>query len=332
MAKRVCFFAKVPDPAMLSRVEFYAQDLRILRELGYDVHIATSVQALRPADLYFVWWWTWAFFPVLLAKTLRRPVLITGVFDPWLFPKRPPLQRALMRFALAHASASVFVSQLERQQVLAMLPVRNPYYSPLVVDTDLYRPGGVPRDNFVLSIGWMHGPNAQRKCLPEIVQAAAEVCRVTPCVRFVLAGERGSYYPRLRQMADDLGVADRIDFPGTISLETKIALLQRCSVYLQPSRYEGFGLAVLEAMSCGAPVVTSSVGAVPEVVGDAALLVDGTLPSAIAAGVLELLGDPTRREAMGHAGRARAEALFPYARRKRELGEILASLSATVRP
>ncbi len=332
MAKRVCFFAKVPDPAMLSRVEFYAQDLRILRELGYEVHIASSLQALRSADLYFVWWWTWAFFPVVLGAALHRPVLVTGTFDPWLYPRRPFHQRVLMRFALANAGANVFVSQLEHRQVPAMLPVRNPCFIPHTVDTNVYHPADAPRDNFVLSIGWMQGINATRKCLPEVVRAAADVCRADPHVRFVLAGERGSYYPRLRQLAEDLGIAHRVEFPGTISLETKIALLQRCAIYLQPSRYEGFGLAILEAMSCGAPVITSPAGAVPEVVGDTALLVDGTSPSAIAAGVIEVLADPARRQAMGRAARARAEALFPYARRKRELGEILAALPSTVRP
>ena len=55
---------------MLRRVEFYAQDLRILADLGFDVRIATKLTELRPADLYFVWWWTWAFFPVLITRLL----------------------------------------------------------------------------------------------------------------------------------------------------------------------------------------------------------------------------------------------------------------------
>jgi glycosyltransferase involved in cell wall biosynthesis len=72
--------------------------------------------------------------------------------------------------------------------------------------------------------------------------------------------------------------------------------MRECTVYLQPTRYEGFGLAILEAMSCGAPVVTSARGAVPEVVGDTAILVDGTSPMAIADGVLQYLGNRLLRD------------------------------------
>jgi glycosyltransferase involved in cell wall biosynthesis len=87
-------------------------------------------------------------------------------------------------------------------------------------------------------------------------------------------------------------------------------------VYLQPTRYEGFGLAILEAMSCGAPVVTSPRGAVPEVVGDTALMVDGTSPEAIADGLLQYLENPSLREAMGQKARRRAVERFTYVERR----------------
>ena len=87
-------------------------------------------------------------------------------------------------------------------------------------------------------------------------------------------------------------------------------------MYLQPTRYEGFGLAILEAMSCGAPVVTSPCGAVPEVVGDTALLVDGASPPNIAEGILQYLGDPSLRETMGRQARQRAVDRFQYAKRR----------------
>src|SRR5262249_47312849 len=117
MKPRACFFARVSDAKVLERVEFYAQDLRILRELGFDVHIATSAFELRPADLFFVWWWTWAFLPVAFARTLRRPVVVTGVFDLWNFDERPAWHRRLMRYALRNADYNVFISQLEHRQV-----------------------------------------------------------------------------------------------------------------------------------------------------------------------------------------------------------------------
>jgi glycosyltransferase involved in cell wall biosynthesis len=119
---------------------------------------------------------------------------------------------------------------------------------------------------------------------------------------------------------------DSVEFPGVISREQKISLMQHCKIYVSPSWYEGFGLTILEAMSCGAPVISSPVGAVPEVVGDAGLLVDGTSPEAIADAVNRYAEDATLREEVGRRGRIRAETEFPYSRRKRDLAKVIADL------
>ena len=65
---KAVFFAKVSHPEILERHEFYATDLRILRELGFDVIICTKAWPIPKADLYYVWWWTWAFLPWIRAK------------------------------------------------------------------------------------------------------------------------------------------------------------------------------------------------------------------------------------------------------------------------
>jgi glycosyltransferase involved in cell wall biosynthesis len=93
---------------------------------------------------------------------------------------------------------------------------------------------------------------------------------------------------------------------GRVPPERLIALLQGASVFVYPSLYEGFGLPVLEAMACGAPVVTSDRSSLPEVVGDAALLVDPSEPQAIAEALLELLRSPRRARALATRGLARS--------------------------
>jgi glycosyltransferase involved in cell wall biosynthesis len=77
-------------------------------------------------------------------------------------------------------------------------------------------------------------------------------------------------------------------------------------VFAYPSRYEGFGLPVLEAMACGTPVVTTTGGSLPEVAGDAALLIEPGDAEALAAAVAKLVGDPAARQAAAARGRARA--------------------------
>src|SRR5947199_5045240 len=95
-------------------------------------------------------------------------------------------------------------------------------------------------------------------------------------------------------------------FTGQIREPDKPPLYSAATVFAFPSLYEGFGMPVLEAMACGAAVITSNSSALPEVTGDAAVLVDPTSVDAIGAAILGLLQDPARRAALGEAARARA--------------------------
>ena len=319
---------KTREDAVLERTEFYAQDLRILHELGFEVKVATSLRDLMIADLYFCWWWTWAFGPVALARALRRPVLVTGVFDLHEFDRRPVSHRALMRYALRAAGANVFLSRLEEAQVPRVFKVARPHYIPVGVDTSVYRPNGHPREDLILTVAWLQAGNAERKGVPDAIRAVDRVRRQRPGVRLVVAGEKASGYPQLRQLVDSLGAGDSVTFLGAIPRLEKIDLMQRCKVYIQPSQFEGFGVAVLEAMSCGSAVLTRPVGAIPEVVGDAGLLVGEAGVEALEEGLRQLLDDTDLRSELGRRARLRAETVFPYERRKRELAELIHQISS----
>lgn len=325
------FFCRVEDRSILDRVEFYAQDIRLLEELGYDVQIAVRPWQLRGADVYVGWWWTWGFVPALFARLRRRPVVLTGVFDEWLYPDRGFLARALHRLALRLATVNVFVSRFEFDTVPRSFRVTRPAYCPLTVDTDAYAPGEVPRESFLLCIAGsgLHRGNAKRKCIEELIRAFGIVAQQDPVPMLVIVGRRGSDSSWVDEVVDDVGVRDRVQFTGVVSTETKIQLLQRCAVYLQPSIFEGFGLSILEAMACGACVISSPVGAVPELVGDTAVLVDGRQPTLIAEATLALLADPTAAAERGRRARARAVAEFPFARRRDFFRDVLSEIGGS---
>jgi len=312
---------------VLERTEFYAQDLRILRELGFNVRVVTSPRNLVLADLYFCWWWTWAFVPVSLARAFHRPVVVTGVFDVHEFGRRPAPHRALMRYALRAARANVFLSRFEEAQVTREFKVASPKYIPVGVDTRIYRPDGSAREDLILTVAWLQAGNAERKGVPDAIRAVDLLRRRRPGVRLVVAGEKASGYPKLRQLVDRLGAGDAVIFLGAIPREEKIALMQRCKVYIQPSQFEGFGVAILEAMSCGSAVLTRPVGAVPEVVGDAGLFVGEAGVEALEDGLRKLFDSPSLGSELGRRARLRAETLFPYERRKRELAELIEGIS-----
>lgn len=326
-----CFFCRTNDPGILDRVDFYAQDLRILKDLGFDVRIATQPSQLVPADLYFAWWWTWAFVPVAYARLRGKPVIVTGTFDLWMFNERPLTHRLLHRLALRTANANVFISELELKAVSSAYSTCNPLYVPLGVDTQKLTPSAAQRERFALTIAGsgMDQGNSSRKCIPELIRSAPLIHREHPDLRFVIVGKKGSDYPMLQELARDVGADSYIEFPGVVSEQEKISLLQTCAIYLQPSRHEGFGLSVLEAMSCGAPVVTNAAGALPEVGGDAVRYAAEPSPEAVATTVNSLLSDPFAQTALSRAARKRAATLFSIDRRREDVLRIVESLLET---
>ncbi|MFD7631133.1 glycosyltransferase [Streptomyces sp. NPDC059851] len=120
---------------------------------------------------------------------------------------------------------------------------------------------------------------------------------------------------RLRGIAEDVGVADRVRFTGGLSAPDVAAALRSADVVLCPGDYEPFGIVPLEAMACGRPVVASAVGGQLDTVSDplTGRLVPPRDPGALAAGVAALLADPALRAACGAAGRRRVLSHYSWA-------------------
>jgi glycosyltransferase involved in cell wall biosynthesis len=110
-------------------------------------------------------------------------------------------------------------------------------------------------------------------------------------VRLILIGDEVGRTPSLRRAVEAAGVRQDVRFFGFVPDQTLAGLYRLASAFAFPSLYEGFGLPPLEAMACGTPVLTSNLSSLPEVVGDAALLVDPRQVEEIAAGLARILDD-----------------------------------------
>lgn len=328
----ICFFAPVDDPAKLEHVGFYRQDLDALRALGHHVTVATKWKEIPwDCDVMFIWWWTWAFKPLIKARIRRIPAIITGTFNlRWGsgdYFHRPIVQRALLRASLKAANMNMFVSHHELDPIVKMGWTSRAKYSPHCVDTDVYSPGVEERlDKTLLTIGWLRKENAIRKGMPDIIQALPEVLKVHPDAKLLVVGDPDTGRQYLEDLAHNLGVLHAITFLGKVDEQEKIHLLRSCTAYLQPSQYEGFGLAILEAMSCGSPVITRAVGAVPEVVGEAGLYSDS--PRTLGQDISRLLDDRSLQKTMGEAARRRAIQEFPLSRRANDINETLRDVTS----
>jgi len=146
-------------------------------------------------------------------------------------------------------------------------------------------------------------------------------------VKLLIIGDEISKYATLRRAVHRLKLHKHVRFLGFVSDDTLAALYRLAAVFVFPSLYEGFGLPPLEAMASGAPVITSNVSSLPEVVGDAAVLIDPYDPEAIADAMTRVLSDETLRAQLRARGLLRARH-FSWERsigRVRDIyGEVLA--------
>jgi glycosyltransferase involved in cell wall biosynthesis len=331
----VCFFARVPEPALLEGMTFYAEDIAILKELGLQVRSATRLLDVPwTSNFYFVWWPGWGAFVVALAKILgRRSVLISNVHyqDPLHgYHRRSALERMMIRWAERNASVVLPVSTLEYEGAVA-LGARNAH----LVHHSIRVPEEIrafeERENLVLSIGHMNDKAAiARKRFDNVIRAIPYVLERVPAARFVFAGRVSADCP-LQSLARALGVSDVVRFPGFISNAEKIRLLSSARVLAQPAAWEGFGVAQLEALAYGVPMVTSDRGAVREVVGECALFCDSESPEDIGRNITRLLLDPEQWRTLSWSGHKRASALFSREARKAKISHCLLHLGISHR-
>jgi glycosyltransferase involved in cell wall biosynthesis len=156
----------------------------------------------------------------------------------------------------------------------------------------------------------------QRKNLETLVAAYAAVdAHLTEETGLVLAGRLptrdSDFFPDPRPMVERWGLQGKVVFAGWVEEEDKPALYSGASLFVFPSLYEGFGLPVLEAMSCGAAVIASNSASLPEITGDAAVLVDPGDADGLAAAITRLLESAALREELALRGLQRAS-LFSW--------------------
>jgi glycosyltransferase involved in cell wall biosynthesis len=203
---------------------------------------------------------------------------------------------------------------------------------PLGVDTDLFHP---TREEDVRSVRRsfaIDGPYVvflgleRRKNLSTLLEAFRKLPDAIRPTLVLVGGvpwDPGGRDPVANALASTSAeIRRRIVLTGYVSDATKVALLGGAELLAYPSLYEGFGLPALEAMACGTPVLASNVSAVPELVGEAAVLVDPTDAGAIAAALESLLSDDELRARLSSAGRARA-AGFTWDAMARRTSEVL---------
>jgi len=256
---------------------------------------------------------------------MPRPYIVTVHDMSRLLYDNPPGSRShvrllRMRRGLMRAARVLTVSNATRHDVESVLGIPSPhtrtvYNAPDPAFLDA-APPAIPRvmDRYQIDYPFLlyAGNIRPQKNIPRLVEAFAVVRGELADhpqlsnLHLIIIGDEISHYPAVRQAVIRSRVEHSVRFLGFVPIETLRCLYQTAQAFVFPSLYEGFGLPPLEAMSCGAPVVASNVSALPEVIGDAAVIVNPENVFDIARGIRDVLLDADLRQRVIAKGYAQA--------------------------
>ena len=263
-------------------------------------------------------------FNYVVPPAYRRPAIVTVhdlsfESDPELMGRRDRLMfRTFVPRSARRAERVLAVSERTKRDLVEhyRIPEEKIVVTPNGVDPIFQPNGSAPKGPpYVLFVGGIQ----PRK---DPVTAIEALARIDGDLRLVLVGDEKRGGDELRSAIRRLGLERRVEFAGYVEHEGLASLYRGAACLVFPSRYEGFGLPVLEAMASGTPVVATTAGAVPEVAGDAAVLVEPGDPEAFADGIRQALGD---RERLVAAGLERARR-FTWAETARRTLEVYREL------
>ena len=151
------------------------------------------------------------------------------------------------------------------------------------------------------------GSNKPHKNREHLILAWSQIEAQYQGVQLIIAGHYDPQYPQAQKLVEELDLSARVRFINNVTEVDLPTLYTGAEAFIFPSLYEGFGLPVLEAMACGTPVICSQTSSLPEVAGDAALLVEPHDLPGLEAEMQALLNDPSRRQHLRKLGLQRAQ-------------------------
>ncbi len=217
-------------------------------------------------------------------------------------------------------SPLITVSERARKDIAREfhLPLQNLRVVPNGIKTDLFYPlPEIEREKNLIIV--TNSADTALKGLSYLLQAVAELAKTRDIKLLVVGTPQKNGVARLIK---ELGMGRLITFTGRIDQGAFVRLYARATMAVVPSLYEGFGLPAGEAMACGVPVISTTGGALPEVVGDAGMLVPPADAGALARAIKELLDHPARARQLGQAGLKRVRASFTWAKAAEKIVEV----------
>lgn len=188
-------------------------------------------------------------------------------------------------------------------------------------DDTVFRPLALPAQNYFLYVG-LHSPH---KNLMRLIQAFGQL-KHRETELWIAGSTNARYTPQLVACVAELGLSDRVRFLGYVPQADLPRLINQALAFVFPSLWEGFGLPILEAMACGTPVITANCASMPEVAGEAALLVNPYQVRELTQAMQQVIQDASLRKDLRRRGLERVT-LFNWTKTGAATAEILRAFS-----
>lgn len=250
-----------------------------------------------------------------LAKLVNYTPTILSVWgsDVFLFPEQSTRNKKTLQKNLVSADRITSTSHAMKEQTERFVkPVHPIKVIPFGIDTSVFKPeDSREQENLIIGtvkkLEKVYGIDILLKAIARLIESLQHkgYTEIVNSLHIVIVGG-GTELNNLRQLAGKLGIADKIDFVGTVKNDDVPHYINEMDIYCALSRSESFGVAVLEASSCGVPVVVSDVGGLPEVTqhDETGYIVNHNDLDSIADVLLSLLLDKEKRKQLGKNGRA----------------------------
>ncbi len=292
-----------------------------LNDLPKERHL-WKYKVLKPKKL-----WTKIALPLLLYTSKEKPDIffspthyiprfvpvsvkkVVTIFDlsflhfPEMFTKRDLWQlKNWTKFSVQNADHIITISNFSKQDIIRQYRVSKDKITVAYpgFDKEIFKPKIEKQDHYIIYIGTIQ----PRKNLLRLIEAVSRIDNLNLIIVGKSTGEgrQGWMYEKILKAPKELGIEDRVKFLGFVPTQDLQSLLTGAVAYIQPSLYEGFGIPVLEAMACGTPVIVSNVSSLPEVAGNAGVLIDPYSIDQIEQAIRTITTDRKLRQKYSKAG------------------------------
>jgi glycosyltransferase involved in cell wall biosynthesis len=274
----------VKDRDLFHVQRFYYTDISILEELGYKVILSNKIHdafLFWRYDIVFAYFYKWSFFVALIATFFSKRIYFTGGIDDLNYnstiSKRYFIQKILFKLCYFLSTSCIIVSESDKiniERIYKKRNLRKISFSEHSIDVEFISKQASLvniKKHFFSTIAWMENiENVNRKGV-DLTLFVFKFLREKPEFRkyhLYIIGKEGVGSEYLKSLASDLGLSDSIHFTGAISEIEKIYKLLESQYYFQLSKYEGFGLAAIEAIACRNIVIHSGRGGLKYTMND----------------------------------------------------------------